>query len=196
MLLGLCLIAASVPAQAEVVALADNGFVVRHAVTVAADPDSAYQMVRMPDQWWSKDHSWTGNAANFYMDAQAGGCFCELIPEQGEGPERRLRGSVQHMRILYADRGKILRLSGALGPLQSEALTGTLTILFTPQDGGTQISFEYVVGGYARFGMADVAPAVDGVLGQQLARLAELLGTPGDPATAPADEPPAETPEE
>ena len=167
-------------AHAEVTATADNGFVVHHQVSVAVDPETAYAMVRSPAKWWSPEHSWTGKAENFYMDAQAGGCFCELIPAAGDGRERTLRGSVQHMRILYADPGKALRLSGALGPLQSEALTGTMTMLFKPVPGGTAISFDYIVGGYMRFAVSDVSPAVDAVIGEQALRLARVLGPLGD----------------
>ena len=121
--------------------------------------------------WWSKDHSWSGDAANFWMDAQAGGCFCEKLPG-----EAGAMGSVQHARILFAKPGELLRLSGALGPLQGEAVTGTLTIQIKPMEGGSLIRFDYVVGGYMRFKTADIAPAVDGVLGQQLAGLAKALG--------------------
>ena len=65
---------------------------------------------------------------------------------------------------------------GALGPLQSEGVTGTLSIGLKPVGGGTQITFEYVVGGYMRYDTDEIAPAVDGVIGQQLDRLAALLG--------------------
>lgn len=173
--LGLLAFAAQ-PVQAEVTSTADNGFVVHHEVRVAADPEAAYAMIRSPAKWWSPEHSWTGHAENFYMDAQAGGCFCELIPATGDSRERTLRGSVQHMRILYADPGKMLRLSGALGPLQSEALAGTMTILLKPAADGTEISFDYIVGGYMRFAVSDIAPAVDAVIGEQALRLAKVLG--------------------
>ena len=85
-------------------------------------------------------------------------------------------GSVQHARILFAKPNEMLRLSGALGPLQGEAVTGTLTIQIKPMDGGSLIRFDYVVGGYMRVKVADIAPAVDGVIGQQLAGLAKALG--------------------
>src|SRR3989344_1858492 len=136
------------PAQAEIVQQADNGFVVQHSVTVSTDPDSTFAMLRTPAKWWDKEHSWTGNAENLYMDAQAGGCFCELIPNEATtesgAPQRTLRGSVQHMQILYVDPGKLLRLSAALGPLQGEAVTGSLTFTLTPGKGGTRITMDYV----------------------------------------------------
>jgi hypothetical protein len=163
-------------AQAEITGEADNGFAVKHEVTVSAEPAAAYAMIRSPAKWWSKEHTFTLNSDNLYMDAQAGGCLCELIPQKGSEDQVALRGSVQHMRILHAEPGKMLRLSGALGPLQSEAVTGTMTIQLEPIDGGTVITLEYVVGGYMRFPVAETAPAVDKVIRQQASRLAMAIG--------------------
>lgn len=161
------------PAIAEITASSDSGFAITHRVEVSTDAEQTFAMLRAPAKWWSPEHSWTGDADNFYMDAQATGCFCELIPsETGDGP----RGSVEHMRVVYTKPGKMLRMSGALGPLQSEAVTGTLTIVLTPSDAGTEVSFEYVVGGYMRFPVDAIAPAVDGVIGEQASRLAMALG--------------------
>jgi len=161
------------PANAELVKQDANGFVVRHEVEVVSNEDDTYDMLRAPAKWWSGEHSWTGNAENFYMDAQATGCFCELIPAKREGGPR---GSVEHMRIVFADPGKTLRLVGALGPLQGEAIQGSMTISLTPTDNGTSVKFEYVVGGYMRFPIEVIGPAVDGVIGEQASRLADVLG--------------------
>lgn len=170
----------SVPAYAEVTAQADNGFAVRHTVTVSTDPDATFAMLRTPAKWWDKDHSWTGNSENLYMDAQAGGCFCELIPNEATtesgAPQRTLRGSVQHMQIVYVDPGNMLRLSGALGPLQAEAVTGTMTISLKAIKGGTRLTFDYVVGGFMRTPMREMAGGVDAVVGAQASRLAMALG--------------------
>ena len=172
------------PAAAKVIDESDAGFTAAHSVRVAASPDDVWIMLRAPQNWWSKEHSWSGDAANFWMDAQAGGCFCEKLPG-GEGA----MGSVQHARILFAKPGELLRLSGALGPLQGEAVTGTLTIQIKPMEGGSLIRFDYVVGGYMRFKVADIAPAVDSVMGQQLGGLATALGgaLPAEDAAAKED---------
>ncbi len=185
------------PARAEIVQQADNGFVVQHSVTVSTDPDATFAMLRTPAKWWDKDHTWTGNAENLYMDAQAGGCFCELIPNEATtesgAPQRTLRGSVQHMQILYVDPGKLLRLSGGLGPLQGEAVTGALTFTLTPVKGGTRITMDYVVGGFMRMKTSEIAPAVDGVMVAQLSRLGMALGplVGAGEASKPADDKPA-----
>lgn len=173
-------LAVAAPARAEVVQQADNGFVVQHSVTVSTDPDATFAMLRTPAKWWDKDHTWTGNAENLYMDAQAGGCFCELIPNdattESGAPQRTLRGSVQHMQIVYVDPGRLLRLSGGLGPLQGEAVNGALTFTLKPIKGGTRITMDYVVGGFMRMKTAEIAPAVDNVMTSQLSRLGMALG--------------------
>jgi hypothetical protein len=174
------LLFAPLPAAAKLIDQTDGGFTSAHSVRVAATPDDVWKMLRSPQKWWSADHSWSGDAENLWMDTQAGGCFCEKMP----GAENQL-GSVQHARIIFAKPGELLRLSGALGPLQGEAVTGTLTIQIKPTESGSLIRFDYVVGGYMRFKVADIAPAVDNVMGVQLAGLAKALGGALAPA-APA----------
>lgn len=180
---------ASAPAGAKVIDQDDIGFTVAHTAQVAASPDDVWKMLRMPQKWWSKEHSWSGDAENFWLDSQAGGCFCEKLPDEGSGP-----GSVQHARIIFAKPGELLRLSGAFGPLQGEAVTGTLTIQIRKTPVGSAIRFDYVVGGYMRFKVADISTGVDKVLGEQLAGLADALGgalpPPRSEATPPAEAPP------
>jgi predicted lipid-binding transport protein (Tim44 family) len=87
------------------------------------------------------------------------------------------------MRIVNSSPGRVLRMVGALGPLQGEAVTGMLTITLKTTPKGTRILWEYVVGGYMRYKPDVIAPAVDGVLAEQLARLAvQLGGAPEAPA--------------
>ena len=176
------------PAAAEVVASSESGFVVRETAEVPADPAQTWQALIAPQNWWNKAHTFSGDSANLYLDAQGGGCFCEKLPLKDGAPGTR-GGSVAHMRVVYADPGKALRMGGALGPLQSEALTGTLTITLKPGGAGTRIVMEYVVGGYMRYKTDEIAPAVDKVLAEQLAGLAASLGTPvevADPVAEPA----------
>lgn len=190
------------PASAKIVDQSDIGFTVAHTAQVAATPEDVWKMLRTPDKWWSKDHSWSGDATNFWLDSQAGGCFCEKLPG-AESATGSAMGSVQHARILFAKPNELMRLSGAFGPLQSEALTGTLTIQIKPTPTGAAIRFDYVVGGYMRFKVADMAPAVDAVIGEQLVGLAGALGgalppsrgekaDDGDTATDAPAAPPAE----
>src|SRR3546814_12913335 len=99
-------------------------------------------------------------------------------------------GSAQHARILFAQPNQMMRLSGAFGPLQGEAVAGTLTIRIKKTGAGSAIRFDYVVGGDMRFKVSEIAPAVDSVLGEQLVGLAqEPGGTLPDDDNAEADAP-------
>ena len=174
-------------AAAEVVASSEAGFVVRETAEVPAAPAATWAALVAPQNWWNKAHTFSGDSANLYLDAQGGGCFCEKLPLKDGAPGTR-GGSVAHMRVVYADPGKALRMVGALGPLQSEALSGTLTITLKPGGAGTRIVMEYIVGGYMRYKTDEIAPAVDKVLAEQLAGLAASL-SPAEDAAAPDVEP-------
>lgn len=170
-LIGLAVALAPVPAAAEVTAFDETGFVIHHEIGVAAAPDVAWAAFARPGAWWSGDHTYSGDPANMTLDPVAGGCFCETIPGHG---------SVEHMRVVLVDnRARALRLRGSLGPLQGEALTGTLTMMIEPAGTGSRITWDYVVGGYARFPLTEIAPLVDSVLGEQFVRLATSLGKGG-----------------
>ena len=181
----LLLAAPAVPVRAEVVAQSDAGFVIKQSVEVSADPQAVWKALIAPAKWWSSEHTWSHDAANLYLDAQATGCFCEKLPKPADAPADQRIGSVEHMHVIFADpqRG-LLRMSGGLGPLQGEALNGTLTIELKKTETGTRIEMEYVVGGYMRMKSEEIAPAVDGVLGQQLAGLAKLFEAAAPAASA------------
>lgn len=157
------------PASAEVKSSSETGFNIIHIATVNAAPDDIWKRLIAPKDYWSKAHSWSGSSAGFYIDAQANGCFCELFQEADTNGKIKTVGSVEHMRVIFAQPGKVLRMQGALGPLQSEAVLGTLTVAMEPVKGTTttRVSFSYVVGGYMRYKVSEIAPAVDKVLGEQ-----------------------------
>lgn len=183
---GFATLTLAAPAQAEVIKESDDGFVTRDSAVVEAAPYEAWSALIAPGKWWNDAHTWSADAANMYISAQGGGCFCELLPEKAEAPETVRRGSVQHMVVLLADPPRALRMRGGLGPLQSEPVDGVLTITLQPEGEGTRIVWEYVVGGYMRFDVPMISKAVDGVMSQQLAGLAQLLGRIDDPAEAAA----------
>ena len=161
------------PAYAEVKTSSDTGFNIIHIATVQGSTDDIWKRLVAPKDWWNKSHSWSGSTDGFYIDAQANGCFCELFQEKGPDGKLKTVGSVEHMRVIFSQPGKVLRMQGGLGPLQSEAVTGTLTVAMEPSKDGqeTKISFSYVVGGYMRYKVSEIAPAVDNVLGDQFKRL-------------------------
>lgn len=164
-------VACAHPVSAKIIDESDTGFTVAHSASVRASPAEVWDVIRRPQKWWLSEHSWSGDAENLWLDLQAGGCLCEKLPDDGEGI-----GSVQHARIIFAKPNAMLRLSGALGPLQSEAVTGTLTIMIKATPIGAAVRFEYVVGGYMRLKSEVIRPAVDAVMGIQLNGLANALG--------------------
>ena len=155
------------PAGASVVSANDNGFEVLETASVSAAPKDVYSRLIDIAAWWSKDHTFSGDANNLTLDPRPGGCFCERL---------RNGGGVQHMVVAYVAPGQTLTLVGALGPLQALGAAGSMTISLTPAGAGTDIALRYRVGGYAGDGMKKWSgPPVDGVLGEQLARLKRLV---------------------
>jgi hypothetical protein len=153
-------------AAAEVTGVASNGFEVHESVHVAAAPDKAYAALLRPAHWWSSDHTLSRNADNLKLDARAGGCWCETLPDGG---------SAEHLRVVFAAPGKALRLRGALGPLQGMGVEGALTWSLKPSGTGTDIAVTYAVGGFAKDGFEDMSKAVDRVLGEQIERLKKFI---------------------
>jgi hypothetical protein len=170
----LALAAAPVPAAAEVTASSNAGFVSRNEVMVDATPQAAWDRLVRPAEWWNGDHTYSGDPTNMSIEVEPGGCFCERIPASG--------GEIEHMRVIYIAPASTLRMTGGLGPLQSEAVTGVLTMTLAADGEMTRITWDYVVGGYMRMPMAELAPLVDQVVREQLLRLATRLGIVIDPA--------------
>lgn len=164
------------PAAAEVTRESAIGFVSRHEAVVSATPKEVWLALIAPAGWWRSEHTWSGEATNLTLTPQAGGCFCETIPEVDEPGRFTLQGSVEHMRVIQAYPEAALRMQGALGPLQSEPVTGILTIVISTVKDGTRIVWEYNVGGPMRYEVPVISKAVDGVMGAQLAALADMLG--------------------
>ena len=122
----------AVPASAEVVQKSEAGFVIRVTGEVAATPAVAWNAFVSPAKWWINAHTFSGEAVNLTLDPAANGCFCEKLPVPKDAPVSQRPGSVMHMRVLYAEPYRALRMTGGLGPLQSEAVTGTMTVTFKP----------------------------------------------------------------
>lgn len=177
-------------ASAEVVQRSDQGFVVRSSVEVDASPQSVWATLAVPSAWWDAEHSFSGAAANFSLELSPGGCFCEKLPTP-QGSKGGKPGGVAHMRVVYLEPNRVMRLSGALGPLQSEAVNGVWTITLKAVGAKTRVLFEYVVGGYMRYTTEQIAPVVDKVLAAQLLRLAKKVDSSLSLASVPAAKPSA-----
>jgi uncharacterized protein YndB with AHSA1/START domain len=145
-----------------------SGFTLENTIHVSADAQTAWRaLVDDVGKWWPRDHTWWGEASMLTIDARAGGCFCER-----NGPQQ-----AQHLQVTFADPGTLLRMTGGLGPLQGMGLHGVLEFRFAPAEGGgTTITLFYRVGGYTPDDLAQFAPIVDQVQGQQLGALGTYVG--------------------
>jgi len=158
--------------RAEVLDAEVNGFTVRHVVTIAADRLAVYQAtVSNIGDWWSPDHTVSGDAANLFLTDSLSGCFCERL---GDG------AGLVHMAVSFVNPGVMLRLTGGLGPLGLMGVSGNMTWEFDEVDGGTVVTLQYAVGGYMPGGLDTIAEAVDGVLVEQMTRLKSFVET-GNP---------------
>ena len=157
------LLFAASPAPAKVVSANDHGFEISHEVSLTGSPAEAWARIGRIQSWWSKDHSYSGNAANLRLSLVPGGCFCETFPGGG---------GIEHMRVTYADPGKRVVLTGGLGPLLYESVVGTMDIQLKREARATRVILTYRVAGFARGNGTALALAVDQVIGEQVGRLA------------------------
>jgi hypothetical protein len=165
-LLAAGLVTITVPGLAEVKDASPTGFTTENSTVVMTDAANAWQaLVGGIDTWWPKDHRWWGKSGILSIDARAGGCFCEKSGER----------QAQHLQVVFVDPGKLLRLSGGLGPLQGMGLFGLLEWRLAPVDGGTRITYWYRAGGYTPDDLRALAGVVDQVQAQQLAGLARYI---------------------
>ena len=154
-------------AAAKVSDSAAHGFTVKHVLETPAAAPQVYEfMTTGVHEWWNGSHSWSGDAANLYVRAEPGGCFCERLPGGG---------GVEHLRIIFLSPGAEIRFDGALGPLQNLAVQGRMIWKIEALEEGSIVTFIYRVHGYLAGGFEGLAPAVDGVIGEQLNRLGERL---------------------
>ena len=161
---------AAAPASAEVVSTGPDAFVIRNVVEVSVPAERAYLQLARPERWWESSHTYSGKAINLSLDLRPGGCFCEALPG-GIG------GGVEHMRVVTARPSQMLRLEGALGPLQGEAVTGVLTFELRPKGRSTEVVKTYTVRGFSAADAAKWAPMVDGMLRTQLVRYERFAET-------------------
>ncbi len=153
------------PTSAAVIGKLPYGFEVRHEAIVDLPQPKAWNRLIAIGTWWSDEHTFGGKAANMTIEPKAGGCFCEALPDSS--------GGVEHLRVNYVVPNLRLVMDGALGPLKFEGVAGVMDIrLSAAPEGKTQVIFVYRAGGFARGNAEDMAPLVDRVIGEQVARFA------------------------
>jgi uncharacterized protein YndB with AHSA1/START domain len=167
LVVALLLSAAGGAAVAETSAVGPNGFLVTHQRDVQAQPDAVWSaLVRLPS-WWNSAHTWSGKASNLTLDLRAGGCWCEAWDE----------ASVMHGTVAFVMPGRLLRVYANLGPLHDRPVTGVLAFALARADARTTLRVTYRVAGPSDAGLAELAPAVDRVIGEQVQRLSRFAET-------------------
>lgn len=154
---------AAAPATAEILAASPEHYELRHEATSSLSPQEMWERLIRPEGWWASEHTWSGDAANLTLDAQAGGLWREDWDA----------GSVAHGTVLAVRDGAQLRLDAPFGPLQGMAVQVVWTISLEEQEGtgGTRIIFEEIANGSASSQLDQIAPAVDSVKSEAMQRL-------------------------
>lgn len=174
-MLAATLLAFSTTVQAEVTDVAANGFTTVNEVVIGSGrAESWIAAVDEVGQWWSSDHTVSGDAARMSITPELQGCFCETLGE---------KAGVVHLTVTMINPTHLLRMTGGLGPLGLMGVEGNMTWEFKDAEDGTRVLFTYAVGGYAKDGLDQIAPAVDYVIGEALDRLKAYVET-GSPETA------------
>ena len=158
-------------ANGEVLDAAPGGFTISYQTEISAARIDVYNAaVNNVGDWWSDDHTYTGNAGNMYIEAKTQGCFCEKLG---------VDGGVVHLVVTFVNPGEMLRLTGGLGPLGLMGVNGNMTWEFTDSEEGTIVTLNYALGGYMDGGLDSIAEAVDGVLVEQMTSLKAFIENQG-----------------
>jgi hypothetical protein len=162
LLLPLVLLLLPVWAMADVADSSAAGFTIKLSLPIQASPADVYRQLLKVGDWWNPAHTFSHDARNLSIEEKAMGCFCEKLPNGG---------AVRHLEVVNFAPGKMLVMIGALGPMQSLAATGAMTIQISSAEGGAKLDVTYAVMGYLAAGMNSWAAPVDGVLKEQFTRL-------------------------
>jgi hypothetical protein len=161
--------------RAEIVSAGPGGFNLRHVADIPnMGQPAVWAALSDVAKWWDPEHTYSGDARNLSLEPVVRGCFCERLS---------LYSGVEHATVVYAQPTKLLRMNGAIGPLQEFGVTGSLTWQIEAAGGGTRITMTYNVGGFADRPLSDWATIVDEVLGAQVKRLARFVSS-GSPEEA------------
>lgn len=155
------------PGHAEVVSSSDTHFVLHLEMSSALPPDRMWERLVNPARWWHPDHTYSGDAGNLSLNAEAGGLWREDWSA----------GSVAHGEVLLVQEGEVLRLEAPFGPLQGLGAYTVWTITIKPSDDGSLVIFDEISNAPPGSKMDEMAKAVDYVKSEAIRRL-----TSGQPA--------------
>jgi hypothetical protein len=162
------------PATAEVVSAEPHGFEIQHSVNLVVPQPDAFAAFSQIGKWWSKDHTYSGDAARLVLQMRPGGCFCESL----EGG-----GGVEHMHVTMLKPGEEVVLTGSLGPLLYEATSGVMDVKVERIAGGSRVTLNYRAAGFASGNGDKLAPLVDQVLAEQMKRFRVFAAAAPKPDT-------------
>jgi hypothetical protein len=163
------LMLAAVLVRAKIVDSAAGGFTVRTTLHVKAAPDVVYnKLVHNIGDWWNPMHTFSGDAHNLRIETHPGGCLCEKLANDG---------FTRHLEVITAMPGNRIVMIGAMGPLQTLAATGTLSVNLTSDEGGTKMDVIYAVTGYLPKGIDNWAIPADLMVSEQFTRLQSYVET-------------------
>ena len=153
---------AAAPASAIIVSAQSHGFELKHSIDLPVPPAQALAAFARYGSWWSKSHTYSGDASRLTLQLRAGGCLCERLDGGG---------GVEHMRVAYYQPGERVVLIGGLGPLLFEATSGVMDVRVAKTRTGSQLVLNYRAAGFARGNGTQLAAGVDQVLREQVERL-------------------------
>ncbi len=155
------------PASAVVVGADGHGFELRHTIDLPVAPAQALVAFGQIGSWWSKDHTYSGDASRLSLELRPGDCWCERLNDGG---------GVEHMRVALYQPGERIVLTGGLGPLLFEATSGVMAVRAIKTKAGSQLVINYRAAGFARANGTELALGVDQVLREQAERLRLFAG--------------------
>ena len=138
------------PVGAETKELKTGAFQVQQELILSASPEAVYDAVTGDiSGWW--DHSFSEHPKRLFIEPKPGGGFWEIFDDAGNG--------VLHARVIYADRGKMLRFTGPLG-LSGQAADVVTTYEFLPDPAGTKLRLTCNVAGQINDGQDKIVDSV------------------------------------
>lgn len=133
----------------EVRELEFGAFAFERQLVVPGTPEVVYDALTGDvSGWW--DHTFSESPERLVLEAIPGGGFYEVFAA-GQG--------ALHARVIYADRGKLLRFDGPLG-LSGKALQMVHTFGFEPVGDSTRITLEVHAAGEIEDGWAEAVESV------------------------------------
>jgi uncharacterized protein YndB with AHSA1/START domain len=148
-------------ALARVESQGPSGFAVAYEADLGVAPADAYASFLRVGEWWSPDHTYSGDSRNLSITPRPEGCWCETLPDGG---------FVVHLRVVQVQPGQAIMFSGGLGPLAFMGVAGSMYATFKPAAEGTHVTLRYVVGGYDPDIFAKWPAGVDAVLNEGFER--------------------------